>query len=163
MQPPDPDANPDAATTRVDPSPWGALLVSHLAATVLVILEFVMLQAVAVGITTGVYSLIPVLDTAAESSFGNWLRVFQIVNPTITISGGAAIVLSSIIFARRSQLDNAARLEAEQQARRFQEQIRDYQEQARESAAQLQAARAELAIVTERLARLENGDAPTAR
>jgi hypothetical protein len=58
---------------------------------------------------------------------------FQVVSPNITIPGGAAIVLSSILYASRSQLDNAARQAAEQKAR--------------DAAAQLLAARTEAANI----------------
>ena len=122
-----------------------------------------MLQAVAVGITTGVYSLVPVLDPATEPKFADWLRVFQIVSPTITISGGAAIVLSSIIFAKRAQdaERRASAAEAQLQSLRAESaQLRaeSAERWARDAEAQLQTVKAELARVTERLERLENGD-----
>ena len=77
----------------------------HAAVTLLLVTEFILLQAVAVGITTVVYSLIPALDAGAQPSFDDWRRLFQVVSPTLTISGGAGIVLSSILFARQAQLE----------------------------------------------------------
>ena len=77
----------------------------HAAVTLLLVTEFILLQAVAVGITTVVYSLIPALDVGAQPSFDDWRRLFQVVSPTLTISGGAGIVLSSILFARQAQLE----------------------------------------------------------
>ena len=39
----------------------------------------------------------------SQPGFTEWLRVFQIVSPTLTVSGSAAIVISSYIYAKRAQ------------------------------------------------------------
>ena len=61
-------------------------------------LEFTALQLVAVGLSTGIYSLIPLLDLDFARTFDDWMGAFQILSPTLSISGGAAIVLSSYFF-----------------------------------------------------------------
>ena len=123
------------------------------------------------GITTVIYLLIPELDTGAQPGFAEWLRVFQIVSPTITLSGGAGIVLSSIIYARQAQKAEqyAAEVRAEAEARIAE--ARAEAREARAAQAEAQAAQAaataqvnallmaELARMSERLARLENGSA----
>ena len=168
------------------------LAVTHFAATMLALVEFVLVQAVAVGLTTGVYFLIPLLETGAQASFEDWRKIFQVVSPTVGISGGAGIVLSSIIYARQAQQSESRR--QEEQAKRQEEQTKRQEEQAKRQAAEADArvaqaeaetaqaraeaaqARAEAAQANERaalaevqrlrtqLAELENGnsDHPTA-
>ena len=75
-----------------------SLLWVHAKATLVVVLEFIALQLVAVGLATGIYSLIPLLDLGFNRGFDDWMRAFQILSPTLSISGGAAIVLSSYFF-----------------------------------------------------------------
>lgn len=41
----------------------------HIGVTLLLVMEFILLQAVAVGITTVIYSLVPTLDVSAQPSF----------------------------------------------------------------------------------------------
>lgn len=141
--------------------------------------EFALVQAVAIGLTTGVYFLIPLLETGASASFEDWRKIFQVVSPTVGISGGAGIVLSTIIYARQAQQSEARR--QEEQARRQEEQAKRQEEQAKRQAAEADArvaqaeaqaaearaeaaqasARAALAEVQRlrtRLAELENGN-----
>ena len=129
----------------------------HVAVTLPLVTEFILLQAVAVGITTVIYSLIPTLDTSAQQSFEDWRKVFQVVSPTVTISGGVGIVLSSILFARQAQVErqNAEAARAEIQA--AQEEARVAKALADERAQTIAALQTELGRITERLERLENG------
>ena len=129
----------------------------HVAVTLLLVTEFILLQAVAVGITTVVYSLIPALDAGAQPSFDDWRRLFQVVSPTVTITGGAGIVLSSILFARQAQVErqNAEAVRAEMQA--VQEESRVAKALADERAQTIAALQIELGRISERLERLENG------
>ena len=124
------------------------LAVIHAVITLLIIGEFVLLQAVAAGVTTVVYLLIPTLDAAAQPSFENWRQVFQIVGPTVTVSGGAGIVLSSIIFHWQAQKERqraeTIRLEAQAEVQAAREEAQAEVQAAREeSQAEVQAAREE--------------------
>ena len=141
----------------------------HVAVTLLLVTEFILLQAVAVGITTVVYSLIPTLDAGAQPSFDDWRRLFQVVSPTVTITGGAGIVLSSILFARQAQLERqnaeiavqAANAETQEAREKMQEARAEVQiAQARLETAQAneRAAKAEAELLRLRLAQLENGN-----
>lgn len=129
----------------------------HVAVTLLLVTEFILLQTVAVGITTVIYSLIPTLDTGTQPSFDDWRKVFQVVSPTVTISGGAGIVLSSILFARQAQVErqNAEAARAEIQAAR--EEARVAKALADERAQTIAALQTELGRIYELLEHLENG------
>ena len=130
--------------------PGRGLLWSHIAATLLTAAEFVLLQAIAIGLTTGVYLMAPALDASVEPGFADWLKVFQVVSPTITLTGGAAIVISSYIYAKKAQeyYESAAqdRARAEQ-----------YQERTRQAETRAEQAEAEITRLNARLAQLENG------
>ena len=164
--------------------PGRGLLWSHLAATLLTVAEFVLLQAVAIGLTTVVYWIAPELDAKAQPGFTEWLRVFQIVSPTLTVSGGAAIVISSYIYAKRAQeyyeiaaqADARAERERERAAedRKLAAEERERSDRERERAAEdreradrereraerdRDRAEAEVARLTARIAQLENGNA----
>ena len=156
-----------AQGTRADGGGLASLVITHVSITVLIIMEFILLQAVAVGVTTVVYSLIPALDAGAQPSFDDWRRIFQVVGPTVTVSGGAGIVLSSIIFHWQAQKERqraeTIRLEAqaEVQAAREEVQASRAEAQAAQAAADerlqtIVAMRAELDRLNERLERLEN-------
>ena len=129
--------------------PGQGLLWSHIAATLLTAAEFSLLQAIAIGLTTVVYLMAPVLDASVQPGFAEWVKVFQIVSPTITVTAGAPIVISSYIYAKKAQ-----------EAYDFAEQERKRAMDERERAAQ---AEAEVARLTARLAQLENGAAPEHR
>ena len=154
------------------------LVASHVVVTLLLVVEFILLQAVAVGITTVIYSYIPTLDAAAQPDFDDWRRIFQVVSPAVTISGGAGIVLSSIIFHWQAQRERQrteevrAEAQAEVQAARdaAQAAVLEAQADARVAQARLEgqleaaqanerAARAEVELLRFRLAQLENGNA----
>lgn len=129
--------------------------------TLLLMVEFILLQAVAVGITTVVYSLIPTLEAGAQPNFDDWRRVFQVVSPTVTVSGGAGIVLSSILFARQAQIERqnaeAARAEAEAARTKAQAEAWAAMETAMKTVMETNAALlAELSRISERLERLES-------
>ena len=118
--------------TRVGPRAGGyrTLLAAHLAATALVLLEFALLQALAMGITSAIYALAPVLDSGAPLKFAEWERIFRVISPTITVSGGAGIVLSSIIYARQAQKAQNEAAVAREQATAAREQVNAAREQA---------------------------------
>ena len=151
---------------------FAALVVTHFAVTLLVLVEFMLVQAVAVGLTTGVYFLIPLLETGASVSFENWRKIFQVLSPTVGISGGAGIVLSSIIYARQAQKSEAGRQEeqvkrlaaeadarvAEADARVAQAESEAAQARAEAAQANERAALAEVQRLRARLAELENGN-----
>jgi len=111
-------AGPSATGATADVGGLASLAASHLTMTLLIIGEFILLQAVAAGTTTVIYSLIPALDAGARPTFDEWRRIFQVVGPTVTVSGGAGIVLSSIIFHCQAQKERqrAEAIRAEAQA-----------------------------------------------
>ena len=127
--------------------------------TLLILSEFVLLQAVAVGVTTVIYSLIPGLDPGAQPTFEEWRRIFQVVGPTVTLSGGAGIVLSSIIFHWQAQKERqraeTIRIEAQAEVEAARAEARAAQATADERAQTIFAMRAELDRLHERLERLE--------
>ena len=88
---------------RPSRQPGPSLLWVHIAVTLLTAAEFILLQGIAGGLTTAVYLIAPLLDADAAPGFSHWIRVFQIVSPTITVTGGAAIVISSYIYAKKAQ------------------------------------------------------------
>lgn len=141
-----------APDTWPDGDGMASLVVTHVSITLLIIVEFILLQAVAVGVTTVVYSLIPALDAGARPSFDDWRRIFQVVGPTVTVSGGAGIVLSSIIFHWQAQKERqraeAIRLEAQAEVQTAREEARAEVQAARAEAqaaqAEAQAAQAEV-------------------
>ena len=137
---------------------FGASAVTHVLATLLLLLEFVLLQAVAIGITTGVYLLIPALEAGAEQVFDDWRKIFQIVSPTIGISGGAGIVLSSIIYARQAQQAEARRQAAEAEAQAAKVEAQVAKAVAEERSLTIATLQAELSRIADRLDRLENGN-----
>ena len=139
--------------------PGQGLLWSHIAATLLTAAEFSLLQAIAIGLTSVVYLMAPTLDAGAAIGFAEWLKVFQIVSPTITVTAGAPIVISSYIYAKKAQ--EAYDFAAQAAERAAQSDVRA--EQDRERAAQdrerAEQAEAEIARLAARLAQLENGNA----
>ena len=111
-------ANGSPAVAHRPPSNTGSesLIWVHVKATVVVLLEFIALQLVAVGLASGIYSLIPLLDPEFQRGFDDWMRAFQILSPTLSISGGAAIVLSSYFFHKLAREADQRAAEANQQA-----------------------------------------------
>ena len=144
------------------------MVASHVVVTLLLVVEFILLQAVAVGIATVIYSYIPTLDAGAQPNFDDWRRIFQVVSPAVTVSGGAGIVLSSILFhwqaQRERQRAEAIRAEAQTEVQAAREAAQEAQAaaQATAQAAQTaaQTAHAEAQIAQARLeARLEAAQA----
>lgn len=90
----------------------------HFATALMAVVDFVLLHAVAVGLTVAIYFGIPQLDDAIGRSAAswNWLGIFKIVGPTVTVPGGAVTVLSAYFYARRLQESEEQRQE-EAQAR----------------------------------------------
>ena len=81
-----------------------------------IMVELVLLQALAVAAATGIYHLAPLLEVGQPQDFDDWLDIFQAVTPMLTLPGGAAIVLSTWLLTRRAQRVErhaAARIAAE--------------------------------------------------
>jgi hypothetical protein len=151
-----------AASTQTNVSPAAAnppsnnagsesLIWVHVKATLVVLLEFIALQLVAVGLASGIYSLIPLLDWDFERGFDDWMRAFQILSPTLSISGGAAIVLSSYFFHKLAR-------EADQRAAEAHQQAAEANQRAAVAEAAIEQLKAELAEI-----RSERADQPARR
>ena len=83
-----------------------------------IVVELVLLQAIAVAAATGIYHLAPLLEVGQPQDFDDWLDIFQAVTPMLTLPGGAAIVLSTWLLTRRAQRverQAAARIAAEKE------------------------------------------------
>lgn len=63
-----------------------------------VVIEFLLMQVIAILITTAVHWQLPLVEPGIERNVNHWVRIFQITSPTMTLSGGVAIVLSSYVF-----------------------------------------------------------------
>ena len=144
---------------RLTPPGFG-LLWSHIVAALLV--EFSLLQAVAMGLTTVVYLIAPELDAKVQPGFAEWIRVFQIVSPTLTLSGGAAIVISSYIYAKKAQEYYDVAAQAMARSERDQERAAQDRERSERDRERAERAEAEVARLTARLAQLENGSSANA-
>lgn len=133
----------------------------HFATALMAVVDFMVFHAVAVGLTIAIYFGIPQLDDAIGRSAAswNWLGIFKIVGPTVTVPGGAVTVLSAYFYARRLQEVERGKEVAEQQR---QEETRRRQE----AEAQVETLKAQLEQVaaprrrTRR--RLRNGASPGA-
>ena len=145
-----------AASTQTNVSPAAAnppsnnagsesLIWVHVKATLVVLLEFIALQLVAVGLASGIYSLIPLLDWDFERGFDDWMRAFQILSPTLSISGGAAIVLSSYFFHKLAREADQRAAEANQQAAEANQQAAEAHQRAAVAEAAIEQLKAELA------------------
>ena len=128
-----------AASERRDGG--GKLLAVHFATALLVVVDFVMFQAVAAGVTAAIYYTVPALDAGimrGESSW-TWIRIFQIVSPTIALPGGAATMLSSYFLARRvQQVETQARADVQQAQDQARAEAQRAQDQARAEAQRAQ-------------------------
>ena len=92
-----------------------SLLLHHFAAALLVVVDFILFHTSATGMTVAIYYAIPMLDdTITRGGTGwTWIRIFQIVSPTITLPGGVVTVLSTYLYARRIQESERQRQESE--------------------------------------------------
>ena len=92
--------NADKILTRDDGTEatagWG--MATGVLAALLV--ELLLLQGFAVGATTGIYHLAPLLEVGQPQEFEDWLDIFQVVGPMLTLPGGAVIVLSTWLMTR---------------------------------------------------------------
>ena len=102
------------------------------------------MQVIAILITTALYWQVPLIDPDVRRDVNHWMRIFQITSPTMTLSGGVAIVLSSYVLTiplrEQARQERARADEAEARAAKA-EQLRD---EAEERAAATQAALANL-------------------
>ncbi len=146
-------ANGSPAVANSPPRNAGSesLIWVHVKATLVVLLEFIALQLVAVGLASGIYSLIPLLDLDFQRGFDDWMRAFQILSPTLSISGGAAIVLSSYFFHKLAR-------EADQRAAEANHQAAEANQRAAVAEAAIEQLKAELAEL-----RSERTDLPARR
>ena len=80
-------------------SGWGDVAL----VTAVILVELALLQAFAVGVATGIYYLVPLLEVGEPQGFADWRSVFQVVSATLTLPGGGVIVLSIYLMARRAQ------------------------------------------------------------
>ena len=80
-------------------SGWGDVVL----VTAVTLVELVLLQAFTVGVTTGIYYLVPLLAVGEPQGFADWRSIFQVVSATVTLPGGGVIVLSIYLMARRAQ------------------------------------------------------------
>ena len=135
----------------------------HFATALMAVVDFIVFHAVAVGLTIAIYFGIPQLDDAIGRSAAswNWLGIFKIVGPTVTVPGGAVTVLSAYFYARRLQ---EAEKEKQEEARLRQEETRLRQE----AETQVQVLKTQLEQVTaprhrRHRRRLRNGASPGAQ
>ena len=133
------------------------LPVVHFAAALLAVVDFILFHLVAVGLVIAIYFGVPLLDDAIsrDATNWNWLGIFKIVGPTVTVPGGAVTVLSTYFYARRTQEAERREQEAERQrqeeAQARQEAERKSQEEARlrqEAEARIQTLEAQLEQAT---------------
>ena len=71
--------------------------------TAVILVELALLQAFTVGVTTGIYYMVPLLAVGEPQGFADWRSIFQVVSATVTLPGGGVIVLSIYLMARRAQ------------------------------------------------------------
>ena len=132
---------PDVPERRPAAVP-GILLLAHFAIALLFVLDFILFQAAATATTVAIYSIIPMLDDSIVRGGPSWtwIRIFQIVSPTITLPGGIVTVLSSYYFARRAQ-EETRRADAE--AQRAEAEAQKAQHEAQRADAETQKAQQE--------------------
>ena len=123
----------------------------------LVVVELFLLQVFAVGVATAIYHLVPMLGVGRPQGFEDWLKLFQVVGPTLTLPGGSAIVLTIWLMARRAQRAERRAQQAERRADAAEntaasakERLAAAQAEAQEQAAQAKATIADLQAELER-------------
>ena len=114
--------------------------------------EFLLMQVIAILITTALYWQAPLIDPDITRDVNHWMRIFQITSPTMTLSGGVAIVLSSYVLTiplrEQARRERARANEAEARAAKA-EQERDEARRQRVEAAQERDEAEERAAATE--------------
>jgi len=112
---------------------WTLLRINALAAS-LVVAEFLLMQVIAILITTALYWQAPLIDPDIKRDVNHWMRIFQITSPTMTLSGGVAIVLSSYVLTiplrEQARRERARANEAEARAAKAEQQRDDAEERA---------------------------------
>ena len=120
---------------------WKAVAVTL--ATIL--LELALLQLFAIGATTGIYHLAPQLDVGGPRGFRDWLSILQTVSATLTLPGGAAIMLSTWLMSRWVRMAEQNAAAAQQKLSAMTAEAKKWQETAVEAQASADSARAEAA------------------
>ncbi len=126
------------------------LPVIHFAAALLAVVDFTLFHLVAVGLVIAIYFGVPLLDDAIsrDATNWNWLGIFKIVGPTVTVPGGAVTVLSTYFYSRRTQEAERREQEAEQQRQETEQQLQEEARLRREAEAQVQTLKAQLEQAT---------------
>ena len=122
----------------------------HFATALMAVVDFIVFHAVAVGLTIAIYFSIPQLDDAIGRSAAswNWLGIFKIVGPTVTVPGGAVTVLSAYFYARRIQEAEKEKQEAERREREAERRERDAERRATNAETEAQNLRGQLEQAT---------------
>ena len=139
---------------------WTLLRIHALAAS-LVVAEFLLMQVIAILITTALYWQAPLIDPDIKRDVNHWMRIFQITSPTMTLSGGVAIVLSSYVLTiplrEQARRERARANEAEARAAKAEQQRTEAEERAAATEAALASLQNDLAelkaLLAERPAR----------
>lgn len=128
--------------------------VIHFAAALLAVVDFMLFHLVAVGLVIAIYFGVPLLDDAIskDSTNWNWLGIFKIVGPTVTVPGGAVTVLSTYFYSRRTQEAERREQEAERRAADAEAQVETLKAQLEQATARRRRSRR----------RLRNGASPGA-
>ena len=145
------------------------LPVVHFAAALLAVVDFILFHLVAVGLVVAIYFGVPLLDDAISRDVANWnwLGIFKIVGPTVTVPGGAVTVLSAYFYARRTQEAERREQEAERQRQEETQARQEAEARAATAEAQVETLKSQLeqAISSSRRRnrrRLRNGASPGA-
>ena len=125
---------------------------------VVLVVELALLQALALAVATGIYHLVPVLDVGQPKGFANWLSLFQVVSPSLTLPGGAAIVLSTWLLARRAQRAEQMQRAAERRADAAEANAAAVKERADDAERAAAAANAAIAVLQAELERQRTPD-----
>ena len=144
----------------VGPQPDGwrswALLRIHALAASLVVAEFLLMQVIAILITTALYWQAPLIDPDITRDVNHWMRIFQITSPTMTLSGGVAIVLSSYVLTiplrEQARRERARANEAEARAAKAEQERSEAEERAAATEAALVSLRNDVAELKAMLA-----------
>ena len=128
---------------------WGATAI--LLATLLV--ELALLQLFAIGTATGIYHPAPQLDVGSPRGFRDWLSIMQVVSATLTLPGGAAIVLSTWLMSRWLRMADQRADSAEQEAKKWHDEAVAAQASAASAQSQISVLKAENAALQDEVER----------